>query len=79
MKKKGVPRRLWDLGLMYESKLLTRMAMGHSRRSGYEEVTGNTPDISQWLDFEFYDLVLWWNGSEKLNVSDDPKHLGRWV
>ena len=27
-------------------------------RTGYEEVTGQTPDISMWLDFEFYDL-LW--------------------
>eukprot|EP00957_Ditylum_brightwellii_P079798 6069066-Ditylum_brightwellii.AAC.1 len=59
MKKKGVPRLLWDLCLMYESELLTRMARGHSRRSDYEEVTGNTPDISQWIDFEFYDLVWW--------------------
>eukprot|EP00957_Ditylum_brightwellii_P122498 9341570-Ditylum_brightwellii.AAC.1 len=42
-------------------------------------MTGNAPDISQWLDFEFYDLVLWWDVAEKPNVSDDPKHLGRWV
>eukprot|EP00957_Ditylum_brightwellii_P172661 13143405-Ditylum_brightwellii.AAC.1 len=47
MKKRGVPRRLWDLGFMYESKLLTHMTRGHSRRSGYKEVTGNTPNISQ--------------------------------
>eukprot|EP00957_Ditylum_brightwellii_P110874 8456817-Ditylum_brightwellii.AAC.1 len=47
MKKKGVPRCLWDLGLMYESELLIHMARGHIRRSDYEEVTGNTSDISQ--------------------------------
>jgi hypothetical protein len=35
---------------------------GEDGRSGHEEVTGNTPDISEWLDFEFYDLV-WWLGS----------------
>jgi hypothetical protein len=23
---------------------------------GYEQVTGKTPDISEWLDFEFYIL-----------------------
>eukprot|EP00957_Ditylum_brightwellii_P170855 13004169-Ditylum_brightwellii.AAC.2 len=47
MKKKGVPMHLWDLGLMYESELLTRMARGYNRRSGDEEVTGNAPDIRQ--------------------------------
>eukprot|EP00957_Ditylum_brightwellii_P191318 14567333-Ditylum_brightwellii.AAC.2 len=55
------------------------MARGCSRRSGYEEVTGNTQDISQWLAFEFNDLVWWHDRAEKPNISDDPKHLGRWV
>jgi hypothetical protein len=30
------------------------MSHGDDGRSGYEMVTGNTPDISEWLDFEFY-------------------------
>ena len=55
MTKKKVPKRLWDFGLVYESELLSRMARGSDRRTGYEEVTGQTPDISEWLDFEFYD------------------------
>ena len=42
---------------MYEGEILSRMARGSSKRSGYEMVTGNTPAISEWLDFEFYDLV----------------------
>jgi hypothetical protein len=28
------------------------MARGEDHRSGYEMVTGNTPAISEWLDFE---------------------------
>ena len=59
MEKKQVPKRLWDRGVVYESEILSRMARGPSKRSGYEMVTGNTPDISEWLDFEFYDLVWW--------------------
>ena len=52
MKKKNVPRRAWDFGLVYESEIITRMARGNDRRSGYEKVTGQTPDISEWLDFD---------------------------
>ena len=58
MTKKKVPKRLWDFGLVYESELLSRMARGDDRRTGYEVVTGQTPDISEWLDFEFYELSI---------------------
>jgi hypothetical protein len=65
MARKKVPGWLWDYGLVYEGELvLTRMSRGRDGRTGYEEVTGNTPNISKWLDFlsqdfEFYDLVWW--------------------
>jgi hypothetical protein len=61
MQKKKVPSRLWDYGLVYEGELLSMISHGEDGRSGHEEVTGNTPDISEWLDFEFYDLVWWWD------------------
>jgi hypothetical protein len=72
MTKKNVPKRLWDFGLVYKSEILSRMACGNDRRTGYEEVTGQTPDISEWLDFEFYDLVWWWHLPGKPNVTDNP-------
>jgi hypothetical protein len=59
MQKKNVYSRLWDYGLVYEGMLLTRMSCGNDGRSGYEQVTGETLDISEWLDFEFFDLVWW--------------------
>ena len=59
MTKKNVPKRLWDFGLIYEAEMLSRMALRDDRRTGYELVTGQTADISEWLDFEFYDLVWW--------------------
>jgi hypothetical protein len=61
MQKKNVYSWLWDYGLVYEGKLLTRMSCGNDGRSGYEQVTGETLNISEWLDFEFYDLVWWWD------------------
>jgi hypothetical protein len=62
---KNVYSQLWDYSLVYEGKLLTRMSCGDDSRSGYELVTGKTPDISEWLDFEFYDLVWWWDRPNK--------------
>jgi hypothetical protein len=70
MMKKKVPKRLRDYGLIYESELLSRMARGSNRRTGYEEVTGQRPDISKWLDFEFYDLVWWLDCTTKPNFTD---------
>jgi hypothetical protein len=57
MDRKQVPVRLWDFGLVHEGALLTHILQGCDSRTRYEEVTGNTPDISEWLDFEFYDIV----------------------
>lgn len=77
--KKEVPKRLWDFGLVYESKLLTRMARGSDRCTGYEEITGQTPDISKWMDFEFYDLVWWIDCPKKPNVNDEVRDLSYWL
>ncbi len=45
MQKKNVYSWLWDYGLVYEAELLTRMSRGDDGRSGYEQVTGKTPNI----------------------------------
>jgi hypothetical protein len=37
--------------------MLNFVSRGNNVRSGMEMVTGQTVDISEWLDFEFYDLV----------------------
>ena len=79
MRKKCVPKRLWDYGLVYESEILTRMSRGADGRSGYEEVTGETPDISEWLDFEFYDIVWWWDRHQKPDITDESRRLARWL
>ena len=79
MAKKRVPKRLWDYGLVYESELLSHMARASDRRTGYEEVTGQTPDISEWLDFEFYDLVWWLDRPTKPNITDETRRLAHWL
>jgi hypothetical protein len=51
------PKRLWDYGLVYMAEILSITARGSNQRPGLEEITGQTIDISEWLDFEFYDPV----------------------
>ncbi len=35
--------------------------------------------MAKWLDFEFYDLVWWWDRPNKPNVTDITKQLARWL
>jgi hypothetical protein len=79
MDRKQVPARLWDFGLVHEGALLTCISRGHDGRTGYEEVTGNTPDISEWLDFEFYDLVWWLDRPTKPSITMVQRCLARWL
>ena len=59
MKKTVIPRLLCNFGLVYKSELLSRMSIVKGKRSGYEEVTCQTLEIGDYLDFEFYNL-FWW-------------------
>ena len=47
MQKKRVPKRLWDFGLVVESEILRQMARRQDRRTGYEDVNGQTSEISE--------------------------------
>ena len=61
MRENQVPSRLWDYGLVYISEIQSILARGDDRRPGLERLTGDTIDISEWLDFDFYDLVWYWD------------------
>ena len=75
MSVKKIPRRLWDYGLVYESEIMSRIARGNEKRTGIERFTGDTPDISEWVDFDFYDPVWYWDNP------DNPENplIGRWL
>ena len=75
MIKRRAPKRVWDFGIVYEAEILSRMSRGHDKRTGMERITGNTCDISEWIDFEFYDLCWYWDHP---NNWDNPK-IGRWL
>ena len=77
LKRKASPR-LWDKGLVYESNILNRIPRGQQQRTGIEIVTGKTPDISEWIDFKFYDRV-WYYDQKKIEIDGSGRRLARWL
>lgn len=71
--KKKVPKRLWGFDLACKSEILSRMARGSNSCTGHEEATRKAADISEWLDFEFYDLA-WWLDCPSKPDANDPVH-----
>jgi len=76
MRQQGVPKRLWNYGLVWASEIMNRTARGPDSRTPYEIITGNTLDISEWLNFSFYDWCWYWSGLSH-ELTDDKAELGR--
>ena len=75
MREAQIPSRLWDYALVYIAEVQSLLARGPLQRSGLELISGQTPDISEWLDFDFYDRVWYWN-QKKMDMSDEQAHIG---
>ena len=69
------PKHVWDLGMVYESDIMSRISRGHYVRTGMKRITGDTVEISECTDFEFYDLFWYCNTP---NEWENPKHR-RWL
>ena len=78
MVSKKVPKCLWDYGLVHHAGILSRIYRGKIGLTGIEEVTGHMPDISEWLDFEFYNQV-WWLDKKHPSTMGDNIILLRWI
>ena len=72
---KNISRRLWDYLLIWTAEVISRTWNPKFERTGIEEITGETPDISEWIEFDFYDRVWFW---DKPDDEDNPKP-GRWL
>ena len=71
------PKSLWSYGIPYVAKIMqitASFAADLQGRTPLEALTGETPDISQYLDFGFYDRV-WFK--EDAGVGDTK--LGRFL
>jgi hypothetical protein len=62
MLKKNVPKLFWDYGLRWVCEIMSRTLTRTQRMNGgitSQNVTGETVDISNYLDFGFYDYVVY--------------------
>ena len=62
MLKKRVPTQLWDYGYTWAcdtDNVCANMSEHAKGRTPLEIITGKTPGISEYLDFDFYDWVLY--------------------
>ena len=67
-----VPNQRWDYRLVYEAQIISRKS-GKESRTPLEKVTGDNPDISDWVVFELYDMVWYWDQIE------GESELGRFI
>ncbi|KAI2489322.1 Reverse transcriptase (RNA-dependent DNA polymerase) [Fragilaria crotonensis] len=78
MRSNQIPSRLWDYGLVYIAEIQSLLARGADHRPGLERVTGHTVDISEWLDFDFFERVWYWN-QRKMDMTDEQACIGHWL
>ena len=72
MIKKRIPRRLWDYVLVwvYKTGNLTSSNSQYAKgRKALEIITGKSPDISGYLDFDFFDWVIFRHNTELRELS----------
>lgn len=74
---KHVPKRLWDYGIVWVCEIMQRTTSSSvyaNGRTPLEIITGETPDISEYLDFGFYDWVHY-----RDNAGLGETNLGRFL
>ena len=77
MDRKRVLEELWDYGLEYTADLRRFIARPElDYRTPYEVLTGDTPDISDYLNFEFYQ---WVKVYDPVAFPSTREYLGRWL
>ena len=74
MIRRNVPFDLWDYGMVWEAQIYSRTA-NKDGKVGLERLTGDSIDISDWIDFEFYDIVWYWDSQS----ADEKPKIGRWL
>ncbi len=65
---------VWDFHITWEAQIYSR-TVHQKHNTPLKALTGDTIDISEWTEFEFYDLVIYWDNRE----SDAKQIIGRWL
>ena len=74
---KKVHQRVWDYGLVCECEIMSHIARGPNKQPGLEQITGDSIDISEWLDFDMYDYVWYWD-KPHLDILKENPRVGCW-
>lgn len=73
------PKPLWDYCAAYVAEitcLTVNDLFAVHGRTPYEIVTGNTPDITEYTEFAWYEAVIYYEDA----IFPNPKeHIGRWL
>jgi len=57
------------------SRIQDKVNVHRNHNTPLEALTGDTVDISEWTEFEFYDLVLYWDDRD----NETRQSIGRWL
>jgi len=80
MARSNAPSRLWDFCATYHAEIRNLTAhplFNLHDRTPYELVTGQTPDISEYTDYTWYDTV--WYFDQEANFPEDKRKLAKWL
>jgi hypothetical protein len=79
MSHEGIPPRFWDYVAEYVSEIRSRTAhplYDLKGRTPIKHVTGETPDITEWLEYRMYQPVWYLDPGD---FPEEKKLLGRWL
>ncbi|MGH3624303.1 MAG: hypothetical protein ACRDQ5_21370 [Sciscionella sp.] len=79
MSRTKAPKRLWDFCATYvcETRCLTdHHIFSLHDRTPHEHVTGNTPDISEYNEFDWYQPIWYYDSAD---FPDEKRIIGRWL
>ena len=69
-----VPKLICNFGLVWEAEIYSRTS-GKYGQTPEGKLTGGTINISEWIEFEFYDLCWYWE-----NKTDKKEgKIGIWI
>ena len=72
--RRRIPKCVWDYHIVWEAQIYTR-TVHKDHCTPLEALTGDTIDISEWIEFEFYDLIIYWDDRD----GDTKQSIGRWL
>jgi len=80
MNRHRCPEALWCFGMEYTSGLRERIARPRlGDRSPLEKLTGETPDISEYTEFDFYEFVIYYDPNDSGEDGNAQRKLARWL